>query len=322
METMNYAAIPTPRGPEEKEDLGFGAVVSTASRKRLLNHDGTFNVRRVGLPWSEAVSLYQSALTLRWPAFFGWVVLIYLGINVLFAVLFLLCGDAAITGPDPSTMGGTFGRAFFFSVETFATIGYGNISPAGTPALTLMTAEALVGVLAQALITGLFFARFARPTADVNFSRRAVVAPFRDGKALMIRMANRRRNELIELKASLSFSFMDESGPVPLRRYRPLTLDRAEVTFFPLAWTIVHPITPASPLWGLDAAALHARDAEILLLLTGTDDTFATIVHARTSYKADEIDWDRKFNNIFNPPGADGVMSLDISRLDETQPVA
>ncbi|MHB0964013.1 MAG: ion channel [Gemmatimonadaceae bacterium] len=322
METMNYAAIPTPRGPEEKEDLGFGAVVSTASRKRLLNHDGTFNVRRVGLPWSEAVSLYHSALTLRWPAFFGWVVLIYLGINVLFAVLFLVCGEAAIAGPDPSTMGGTFGRAFFFSVETFATIGYGNISPTGTPALILMTGEALVGVLAQALITGLFFARFARPTADINFSRRAVIAPFRDGKALMIRMANRRKNELMELKASLSFSFMDESGPVPLRRYRPLTLDRAEVTFFPLAWTIVHPITPASPLWGLDAAALLARDTEILLLLTGTDDTFATIVHARTSYKADEIDWDRRFNNIFNPPGADGVMSLDISRLDETQPVA
>jgi inward rectifier potassium channel len=185
-----------------------------------------------------------------------------------------------------------------------------------------MTVEALIGVLAQALITGLFFARFARPTADINFSQRAVVAPFRDGKALMIRMANRRRNELIELKASLSFSFLDESGPVPVRRYRPLTLDRAEVTFFPLAWTIVHPITPASPLWDMDPAALHARDAEILVLLTGTDDTFATIVHARTSYKPDEIEWDRKFNNIFNPPDADGVMSLDISRLDETQPVA
>lgn len=322
METMNYAAIPTPRGPEEKEDLGFGAVVSTASRKRLLNPDGTFNVRRVGLPWAEAVSLYHSALTLRWPAFFGWVVLIYLGINVLFAVLFLLCGDGAITGPGADTMGGAFGRAFFFSVETFATIGYGNISPAGVPALTVMTVEALIGVLAQALITGLFFARFARPTADINFSRRAVIAPFRDGKALMIRMANRRKNELIELKASLSFSYMDESGPVPVRRYRPLTLDRAEVTFFPLAWTIVHPITPASPLWDMDPAALHARDAEVLVLLTGTDDTFATIVHARTSYKPDEIDWDRKFNNIFNPPGADGLMSLDISRLDETQPVA
>ena len=320
METMNYAAIPTPKGPEEKGDLGFGAVVSTASRKRLLNADGSFNVRRVGLPWSEAVSLYHSALTARWPQFFGWVVLIYVGINVVFGALFALCGDTALVGPGAASMGGTFMRAFYFSVETFATIGYGNISPSGTAPHVLMTVEALVGVLAQALITGLFFARFARPTAAITFSKRAVIAPFRDGKALMIRMANRRKNELIELRASLSFSYLDESTGVAMRRYRPLTLDRAEVTFFPLAWTIVHPITPASPLWNLDADALHAKDVEILLLLTGTDDTFATTVHARTSYKADELDWDTKFNNIFNPPDAEGVMSLDISRLDETLP--
>jgi inward rectifier potassium channel len=319
---MNFAAIPTPKGPEEQGDLGFGAVVSTASRKRLLNQDGTFNVRRVGLPWTTVVSLYHSALTLTWPAFFGWVVLIYLGINLVFAVLYLLCGSSAIVGPDIASMGGAFGRAFFFSVETFATIGYGNISPHGLAPHLVMTVEALVGVLAQALITGLFFARFARPTAQITFSRHAVIAPFRDGKALMIRMANRRKNELIELKASLSFSFVDSSSGVAMRRYRPLTLDRGEVTFFPLAWTIVHPITPASPLWGLDAAALHEKDAEILLLLSGTDDTFATTVHARTSYKPDELRWDAKFTNIFNPPDAEGVMSLDISRLDEVQPVA
>lgn len=320
METMNYAAIPTPRGPEEKGDLGFGAVVSTASRKRLLNPDGSFNVRRVGLPWAEAVSLYHSALTLSWPQFIGWVVLIYLGINVVFALLFVLCGAEALIGPGAATMGGTFARAFFFSVETFATIGYGNLAPSGALPHLIMTAEALVGVLAQALITGLFFARFARPTAAVTFSRRAVIAPFRDGTALMIRMANRRKNELIELKASLSFSYLSDENGVSMRRYRGLSLDRAEVTFFPLAWTIVHPITPASPLWGLDAAALHAKEAEILVLLTGTDDTFATTVHARTSYKPDELDWNRKFTNIFIPPDADGVMSLDISRLDETQP--
>ena len=217
METMNYAAIPTAKGPEEKGDLGFGTVVSTASRKRLLNHDGTFNVRRSGLPWAEAVSLYHSALTLRWPAFFAWVVLIYLGINFLFALLYLACGTMAITGTDSAVTGGAFARSFFFSVETFATIGYGNLSPNGLPSHLVMTFEALVGVLAQALITGLFFARFARPTAAVTFSRHAVVAPFRDGKALMIRMANRRKNELIELKASLSFSYVDESSGTSVR---------------------------------------------------------------------------------------------------------
>ncbi len=321
METMNFAAVPSAKGPEEKGDLGFGAVVSSASRKRLLNADGSFNVRRVGLPWSEAVSLYHSALTQRWPEFLAWVVAIYISINVCFAGLYLLCGDRAIVGAGAAMAGGAFARAFYFSVETFATIGYGNLSPNGSAAHVVMTTEALVGVLAQALITGLFFARFARPTAAVSFSRMAVVAPFRDGKALMIRMANRRKNELIELKAQLSFSYLDVSSGTPLRRYRPLTLDRSAVTFFPLSWTIVHPITPASPLWGLDDRALHEKDAEILLLLTGTDDTFATTVHARTSYKPEQIVWNQKFTNIFNPPDADGVMSLDISRLDEMQPI-
>ena len=322
METMNYAAIPTPRGPEEKGDLGFGAVVSTASRKRLLNPDGTFNVRRVGLPWAEAVSLYHESLTISWSHFLGWVVVIYLGINLIFAAAFALCGPGALAGQGTEIMGGTFARAFFFSVETFATIGYGNVIPSGLLAHWIMTVEALVGVLAQALITGLFFARFARPTAAVTFSRRAVIAPFKDGQALMIRMANRRKNELIELRASLSFSYLDTSNGQSLRRYRALMLDRSHVTFFPLAWTIVHPLTPDSPLWGLDAEALVAKDAEILLLLSGIDDTFSTTVHARTSYKADQISWGTRFTNIFNAPDAEGVMSLDVSRLDETQPVA
>lgn len=317
---MNFKAIPTPRGPEESNDPGFGAVVSTASGRRLLNADGSFNVRRDGLPWSEVVSLYHAALVASWPIFLVWVALIYFGINILFAGAFLLAGADALSGPGAASMGGPFARAFFFSVETFATIGYGNLAPNGFIAHAIMTVEALMGLIAQALITGLLFARFARPTAAVTFSKRAVVAPFQGGRALMIRMANRRKNELIELTATLSYSFVEEVGGDSVRRYRPLPLDRAKVTFFPLAWTIVHPITPQSPLFGLTPEQLEARDAEFLLLLSGIDDAFAATVHARTSYKASELLWDSKFTNIFRPVGEDGVLSMDVSRLDEVQP--
>ncbi|MBX7117827.1 MAG: hypothetical protein K1X31_02385 [Gemmatimonadaceae bacterium] len=318
METMNFRAVPTPKGPEEKGDLGFGTVVSTNAR-RLLNPDGTFNVRRTGLPWSEAVSFYHAALVMPWPAFVGWVVASYFGINLLFATAYFLCGPAALVGTATGPFTGDFGRAFFFSVETFATIGYGNLAPEGAAAHFVMTFEALVGVLAQALITGLFFARFARPTAAIQFSRRAVIAPFQGGYALMMRMANRRKNELIELEASLSYSYVDEVNGEQLRRYKPLPLDRAKVTFFPLAWTIVHPITPQSPLWGLSAEQLAGCDAEFLLLVSGVDETFATTVHARRSYKADEVDWGKKFTNIFDLPDETGVLTMDISRLDEVQ---
>ncbi len=320
MEQLKDDARPVARGPEEKSDLGFGAVVSARSRRRLLNNDGTFNVRRTGLPWAEAVSLYHSALVLRWPAFLGWVAVIYLGINTVFAIAYTLCGANALVGPDPVTMGGTLARAFFFSVETFATIGYGHIVPGGVAANMLVTIEAFVGVLAQALITGLLFARFARPTAAVSFSTRAVIAPFRDGQALMIRMANRRKNELIEMSATLSFSYLERRDDQVIRRYHPLPLDRSNVTFFPLAWTIVHPITPESPLWGLSAGQLAEREAELLLLLSGVDDTFAATVHARTSYRAEQIIWNARFTNIFNPPGEDGILSVDVSRLDDVSP--
>ena len=319
MQTMNFKAIPTPRGPEESSDPGFGAVVSTASGRRLLNPDGSFNVRRDGLPWSEVVSLYHAALVASWPLFLGWVSLIYVGINVAFTAAFALCGPDAIAGPVSESVDGLIARAFFLSVETFATIGYGNLAPRGLLANWVMTVESFVSVLAQALITGLVFARFARPTAAVSFSRRAVVAPFQGGQALMIRMANRRKNELIELTATLSYSFVETVGGESVRRYRALILDRSKVTFFPLAWTIVHPITPESPLWELSPEQLAARNAEFLLLLSGIDDTFAATVHARTSYKAADVVWEGKFTNIFNPPGDDGVLSMDISRLDEIQ---
>jgi inward rectifier potassium channel len=318
MQTLNYAANPTAKGPEEKGDLGFGSVVSTASSRRLLNPDGSFNVRRVGLPWAEAVSMYHTALVSRWPVFLMWVVIAYIGINVVFAVGFLLCGPTALQGLPPAEMGGRFTQAFFFSVETFATIGYGNLSPAGLPAHVLMTVEALVGVLTQALITGLVFARFSRPTAAISFSRQAIIAPFQGERALMIRLANRRKNELIEVTATLAYSYMDTAEGQAVRRYRALSLDRPKVTFLPLTWTIVHPITKDSPLWGLSQEQLLRRDAEFLLLLSGIDDTFAATVHARTSYKADELTWDRKFANLFEPPDDDGVLAVDISRLDET----
>ena len=319
MQTMNFKAIPTPKGPEESSDPGFGAVVSTASARRLLNPDGSFNVRRDGLPWSEVVSLYHAALVASWPLFLLWVWVIYVGINVAFTAAFALGGPDAIVGPASASVDGLIARAFFLSIETFATIGYGNLAPRGVFANAIMTVESFVGILAQALITGLVFARFARPTAAVTFSRRAVVAPFKDGRALMMRMANRRKNELIELSATLSYSYVELVGSESVRRYRQLALDRSKVTFFPLAWTIVHPITPESPLWGLSPEQLEARDAEFLLLLSGIDDGFAATVHARTSYKAAEVVWDHKFTNIFNPPGDDGVLSMDISRLDEVQ---
>jgi inward rectifier potassium channel len=231
-----------------------------------------------------------------------------------------LLGPGALTGPSAGMLGGRIGQAFFFSVQTFATIGYGQIGPSGFGANMVVTIESLVGLMYQALATGLLFARFARPTASILFSRQAVVAPYGDGRALMFRIINRRRNEIVELKAQVLFSAMADDGRGgTTRRYALLPLERNRVAFFPLAWTIVHPIDDASPLAGKTAGELEHAEAEILILLSGTDETFEQTVHVRSSYRADEIVWNARFSSMFRPAGADGRVSVDVSRLHEVE---
>jgi inward rectifier potassium channel len=316
---MPAIAQPPSRSDEDTRDLGFGSVVAQESRDRLLNRDGSFNVVRRGLGFFESLNTYHALLTLRWPQFLGAVIAFYAVVNALFAIGYLLCGDGALEGGGP-IVGHGFAQAFFFSVETLATIGYGNIAPMSVAANALMTVESLIGLLSIALMTGLMFARFSRPTARIRFSTRALIAPYRGMRALMFRIANERNNQLVELEAKVILSRFEGSNGTSIRRFYELPLERRKVAFFPLSWTIVHPIDEQSPLRGLTATELRAANAELLVLLTGFDETFSQIVHTRSSYASDEIDWGAKFRNVFSPPRADRRLSIDIGRLDETDP--
>jgi inward rectifier potassium channel len=303
---------------EEIRDLGFGAIVAGESRRRLLNRDGSFNVERRGLRLGSSLSLYHLLLTTSWTRFMGLIVGSYLLCNGGFAVAFLLCGPDALSGMgDPG-----FARAFFFSVETFSTIGYGVVGPAGLAANLVVTAEALVGLLWLALATGLLFARFSRPTARVLFSRAAVIAPYRGIKAFEFRIANARSSQLIEVEAKVIFARFENVGGRAVRRFYSLALERDSVTFFPLSWTIVHPINETSPLRDLTREGLRACDGEFLVLLAGVEETFAQRVHARSSYKWDEIVWDAKFSDILHHPRGSETMTLDVGRLHAIEPTA
>src|SRR3954471_12072261 len=197
---MNPRFEPSPlaprRTPEEEardRDLGFGSVVGRDARKRLLNRDGTFNVARSGLGWAESLAPHE-LLALPWPQFIGLVSGVYLLLNLFFATLFVMFGPDDLLGPGIQMLGGRLSQAFFFSIQTFATIGYGQVGPNGMAANLVVTVEALIGLMYQALATGLMFARFSRPTASILFSRHAIVAPYSSGRALMFRIVNRRRN--------------------------------------------------------------------------------------------------------------------------------
>jgi len=314
-----------PRRTIEEEardrDLGFGAVVSRESRQRLLNRDGSFNVARSGLGWLESFAPFHQLLTTSWPGFLSLAGASYLLLNLFFAVAYLACGPEALLGPGSAMLGDQFSQAFFFSIQTFATIGYGQIGPNGLAANLVVTVEALVGLMYQALATGLLFARFARPTASVLFSRRAVVGPYNNIQGLMFRIVNRRRSEIIQLEAQVLFSAVEpDNRGGSVRRYALLPLERNKVTFFPLSWTIVHPIDGASPLAGKTPEDLERAEAEILVLLSGIDEAYEQTVHARSSYRAGEIVWNARFQSMFLPTDARSRVSVDISRVHEIEP--
>ncbi|HEY3052843.1 MAG TPA: ion channel [Thermoanaerobaculia bacterium] len=302
-------------------DLGFGAVVTRELRQRFLNRDGTFNVRRDGLGFWESLSAYHYLLSIGWPTFLGYVTISYVSLNALFAIAYLACGPRALAGFLGATIQQRFFTAFFFSVHTLATIGYGNIVPLSMAANVIVTIESLAGLLGFGVVAGIAFARFARPTANILFSDKAIIAPYREQTGLMFRIVNQKSNQIVNLEATVMLS-RRRSGGTPGREFIPLPLERDGVTFFPLSWTIVHPIDEKSPFHGESEEMFRTCDAEVLIMLNGFDETFSQTVHTRSSYKGDEIVWGAKFRSMFNPPGDDGVISVNIRHLSEFERVA
>ena len=288
----------------------------------MLRPDGSFNVRRTGLGVFRSHRLYHDLVAMSWPAFIAALAASYAALIGAFALAFWALGPAALDAPAGDAGGAGLMRALYFSVQTFATIGYGRIAPVSHGAEALVAVEAFVGILYTALATGLTFARVARPDADVVFSRQMLVAPYREGWAVMFRLANARRGELSDVTAEVTFSILvpDVQKDRRVRRYAALELERSRVALFPLTWTVVHPLTPESPAWGLTDADLRAGDAEVFVRIAATDETTMQTVHVRTSYRADDGDlqWYARFRDLFDRSG--DVLTVDVSRLDETDP--
>lgn len=315
---ISYMGMPL---AESDRDLGFGDKVASETRQRFLNRDGSFNVERRGLRRFSTLNLYHFLLTMSWTHFLGLVLLLYFFSNVVFAAAYSSLGAASLVDTSETPTESLFIRAFFFSVQTFATIGYGTIHPVGIIPNLLVTLESYYSLLVNALITGLVFARFSRPTAKIIFSEAAVVAPYRGKTGFMFRLVNNRHSQLIELKAQVLFSHFDTKDGKPIRRFDLLDLERQRVSFFPLAWTVVHPIDENSPMYGMTEEDFREADAEILILLSAIDETFSQTVHTRSSYKADEIKFNHKFANIYNKPQNGEPISIDIRKLSRIEKI-
>jgi inward rectifier potassium channel len=235
-------------------------------------------------------------------------------VNVIFAAGFMIIGTNSLYGVKASSDWLTFLKVVFFSSHTLTTVGYGNMYPISVGANVLASFEAFIGLLVFALATGLLFGRFARPSARIGFSPKMVVAPYGETTALEFRVVNRRQNNLIDLEARLTLMTVEEMGGRLGRKYTNLELERTQVLFFPLTWTVVHPVDENSPLWGTTPADLKRLQAEVLVMMKGFDDTFGQTVHSRYSYRYDEIMWGARFVPAFEFD-KDGIMHVEVNKV-------
>ncbi|MCB0346762.1 MAG: hypothetical protein KDD66_16720 [Bdellovibrionales bacterium] len=316
LETQVFSALSAEAAADDSKDLGFGTLVSANSTQRLINRDGTFNVKRQGHSALRSMSLYHYMLSTTWPRFLLFIVCAYFSLNLLFGLLYWSCGEGALSNTEGMSSIELFWNAFFFSVHTVSTAGFGNTSPVSFAANMLVTFEVLNGLLGFALATGLCFARFSRPTAKIRFSKKAIISSYKDGKAFEFRIINERKNQMFHLKAKVLLSRLEYEHGVRKRRFYDLELERAQVVFFPLHWTIVHPISDTSPLHNVSESDLERSDAEFLIMLEGIDDGFSQTVYCWSSYKFDEIVWGAEYANILKPL-EDGSLEVDLNCIDE-----
>jgi inward rectifier potassium channel len=310
-----------PRTKPKSADIGFGTQ-ALSDHQRLIRQNGRFNVQRKAANPFHAYNVYTWLIRIGWWQFTSLVVGWYLAVNTLFAVFYWLIGVENLTGIDRSNVLESFMDAFFFSAQTLTTVGYGRIAPVHIPASTVAAIESMVGLMGFALVTGLLYGRFSRPLPNLAFSKRMLVAPYNGGRALMFRLANKSQNQLIEAEVSMALAYRepDAQGKM-MTQYRGLPLELRTVQFMPLSWTLVHAITPESPVYGWTQDDFALRNVEIIVSFKATDDTFMQTLHDRTSYLFEEIVWGAKFIRVFDPQ-PDGSTVLHLDRIDEHEPVA
>lgn len=295
-------------------DFGLGEK-ATSGNYRVLNKDGSFNIKKDNIPLRQRINFFHSLVSMSWTRFLIIVLLTYFCVNILFASLYLLIGIEHLTGIYGTTIPEQFIEAFFFSAQTITTLGYGQVAPIGILANVVAATESMMGLLGFALATGMVYGRFSKPSAKLKYSTHAVIAPYNDINGFMFRVVNPHGNQLLEIEATVALSILRENSE--LRNFHPLELERSKVVFLPAVWTVVHPINSESPFLKFNKADLFRLDAEIIIVIKAFDETFSQSVYSRSSYKASEILWGEKF--IYLITQNKGRVSVDVSGIDKTE---
>jgi inward rectifier potassium channel len=294
------------------DNTGFGPN-SSIEGGRLVNSDGSTNLRKRGIPIWERVSMYHTLLRMKGTHFLLGIFLFYTSVNLFFAVLYMLSGVEHLAGADATTFHDKFFEAFFFSAQTITTVGYGRVSPTGMMTNAIASFESLIGILTFALVTGLIYGRFSRPRAYLVFSPNVLVSPYKEGMALMLRMATYKNNHLTDVEANLTLALHETENGRTVTRFYPLPLQFAKINSLALSWTIVHPINEDSPLYHFKKEDVANNKMEVIVAVKAFDDHFSNIVQQRTSYTYKQVIYGAKFLPMFEkaPDGDYTILELD-----------
>ena len=302
---------------KSNNDTGFGTNASSYGG-RFINKDGTFNIRKDGIRIWDRFSIYHSMLEMpRWRFFFT-IVVFFVCINIGFTCIYAMLGTQDFQGFIAKDNWGKMKELYFFSTETFTTVGYGRINPINDAANIVASFEAMLGFLSFALATGLIYGRFSRPRSHLIFSRHAVVAPYKEGTGLMFRMVPYKDgHSLTDVNLQVTCSVMVEENGQPVAKFFTLTLERNHVDSLMMNWTVVHPIDESSPLVGLTSEDMRTSDLELYVLVRGFDDVYSNIVLQRTSYTYDEIMHNAKFLPMYHESEDGKTTILEIDKIHE-----
>lgn len=296
-------------------NTGFGTN-ATSYGGRFISKNGNANVKKTGIGFFDSISWYHTMVNIpRWK-FILIIVLFYFVVNFCFASLYYMIGVEYLKGINAVTPLDKFGQAFFFSIQTYTTVGYGHISPSGFLTSFLAAVEALFGLLSFAIATGLFYGRFSMPKAFLKFSQNALIAPFGSGTALMIRLSPFKNTNLTDAEAKMTLGMTIEENGKLVNKFYNLDLELAKINALTLSWTLVHPVTENSPLFNLTEEDYRNISGEILVYIKVFDDMFSTTVVKRTSYSFDEVVFGAKFLPMFSRSYDDNRTELHIDKLN------
>ena len=300
---------------KSEENTGFGTN-SNSSGGRFYNREGGANVIRRGVNPLDRFSWYHTMLGMKRTKFLLSLFVVYVIINLLFAGIYYLIGVDHLAGIHYGHNFKNFTEVFFFSTQTFTTVGYGRISPTGIAAQSVSTFEAFLGLLSFAIATGLFYGRFSRPQAFLKFSHNALITPYKDGIALMFRTSPYKNNRLSEAEVKMTMSMEVEENGRMITKFYNLDIALPSINALVLNWTIVHPIDEKSPLYGFSASDIKNTKLEVFVFVKAFDEVFSNTVIDRTSYVSSEIVWGAKFQMMYQPNEDKSKTILDLTKLN------